>query len=171
MLDQHLLENSLKKNYIVYERFTFDRVFRFLLLNGYEHEEAKDIILHNCALSTLVLQERIHNEYYYEISMDDGLSKDLVELRNEIIEKIFTFKGKEFERFCDYLSNKRMNISENYQNDQGLDRWDSFSSNTNDICSSGTYEKNVGKMQAIYDQLEQALGVKVEPAPDEWDRL
>jgi len=33
-----------------------------------------------------------------------------------------------------------------------------------------TYDGYQSEIQTIYGQLEQALGVKVEPAPDEWDR-
>jgi hypothetical protein len=33
-----------------------------------------------------------------------------------------------------------------------------------------TYDGYESEIQTIYGQLEQALGVKIEPAPDEWDR-
>lgn len=33
-----------------------------------------------------------------------------------------------------------------------------------------TYDGYQSEMQTIYGQLQEALGVKVEPAPDEWDR-
>ncbi len=33
-----------------------------------------------------------------------------------------------------------------------------------------TYDGYQSEVQTIYGQLQQALGVKVEPAPDEWDR-
>ncbi|MEW5692800.1 MAG: MjaI family restriction endonuclease [Candidatus Hydrogenedentota bacterium] len=33
-----------------------------------------------------------------------------------------------------------------------------------------TYEGYQSEIQTIYGQLQEALGVKVEPAPDEWDR-
>lgn len=74
----------IKENYKVYNRFTFDYLFRRLLSDGYDHEEANDIILYNCALSTLVMQERIHNKYYLEISREDTISRDLLELKREI---------------------------------------------------------------------------------------
>ena len=83
------LEDYIRDNYEVFDRFTFDYLFRRLLKDGYDHDEAKDIILHQCALSTLVLQERIHNEYYYKISEDDEISDDLLELQNEMILKRF----------------------------------------------------------------------------------
>jgi hypothetical protein len=67
----------------VYDRFTFDSLFRNLLKDGCDHEEAKDIIIHNCALSTLVLQERIYNGYYVKISVNEMISDDLLELKNE----------------------------------------------------------------------------------------
>ena len=83
------LEDYIRDNYEVFDRFTFDYLFRRLLKDGYDHDEAKDIILHQCALSALVLQERIHNEFYYKISEDDEISEDLLELRNEMALKYF----------------------------------------------------------------------------------
>ena len=74
----------IKENFEVYDRFTFDSFFRNLLKEGCDHEEAKDIIIHNCALSTLVLQERIYNGYYLKISVNEIISNDLLELKNEI---------------------------------------------------------------------------------------
>ena len=105
-MKEEFLENYLKENYKVYDRFTFDKVFKFLLSNGYQKEEAKDIIINNCALSTLVFQERIYNGYYYRISVDEEISEDLIEFIREIAEKIITLDRKECERFYDYLINK-----------------------------------------------------------------
>ena len=34
-----------------------------------------------------------------------------------------------------------------------------------------TYEGYLGEIQTIYGQLQKVLGVKIHPAPDEWDRL
>lgn len=34
-----------------------------------------------------------------------------------------------------------------------------------------TYEGYITEIQTIYGQLQKILGVKIEPAPDEWDRL
>lgn len=87
--DDENIEKYIKENYKVYDRFTFDSVFRRLLKDGYDHEEAKDIIVHNCALSTLVMQERIYDEYYLNISENDKISEDLKELRDEIFKKHF----------------------------------------------------------------------------------
>ena len=83
------LEDYVKDNYNVFDRCTFDYLFRRLLRDGYDHDEAKDIILHHCALSALVLQERIHNEHYCEISPEDRMSDDLLELCNEAAFKYF----------------------------------------------------------------------------------
>jgi len=83
-MEDEFLEDYIKENYQVYDRFTFDYLFKRLLADGYDHEEAKDIIFHNCALSALVIQERIHNEYYLEISVDDTMAPDLMELKEEI---------------------------------------------------------------------------------------
>jgi len=78
------LEDYVKDNYQVFDRFTFDYLFKRLLADGYDNEEAKDIILYNCALSTLVTQERLDNEYYLEISVQDEIAPDLAELKKEI---------------------------------------------------------------------------------------
>ena len=83
------LEDYIRDNYEVFDRFTFDYLFRRLLKDEYDHDEAKDIILHQCALSALVLQERIHNEFFYKINEDDEISADLLELRNEMALKYF----------------------------------------------------------------------------------
>jgi len=77
----------IKDNYEVFDRFTFDYLFRRLLAAGYDHEEAKDIILYNCALSTLVMQERLYNEYYLEISVTDGMAPDLLDMYREAFNK------------------------------------------------------------------------------------
>lgn len=34
-----------------------------------------------------------------------------------------------------------------------------------------TFDGYMTEIQTVYSQLEQMLGVKIEPAPDEWDRL
>ena len=77
----------IKENYEVFDRFTFDYLFKRLLTDGYGQEEAKDIILYNCALSTLVMQERIYNDYYLEISVSDRMSPDLLDMYREAFNK------------------------------------------------------------------------------------
>ena len=57
-MDDEYLPDYIKENYEVFDRFTFDNLFKRLLADGYDNEEAKDIIVCNCALSTLVMQER-----------------------------------------------------------------------------------------------------------------
>jgi len=71
----------------VFDRFTFDYLFKRLLADGYDNEEAKDVILYNCALSTLVTQERIDNEYYLEMSVSDGMVPDLLKMYREEFNK------------------------------------------------------------------------------------
>jgi len=78
----------IKQNYKVFDRFKFDYIFKRLLRDGYDHDEAKDIIIHNCALSALVFQERVHNEYYFELSVDEIIAPDLLELQREICKKV-----------------------------------------------------------------------------------
>ncbi len=80
-------EDYIKDNYEVFDRFTFDYLFRRLLRDGYDNEEAKDIILYNCALSALVMQERLYNEYYLEISEEDIIAPDLLDMYKEAFNK------------------------------------------------------------------------------------
>ena len=77
----------IKENYKVFDRFTFDYLFKRLLTDGYDNEEAKDIILYNCALSALVMQERLYNEYYLEISEEDIIAPDLLDMYKEAFNK------------------------------------------------------------------------------------
>jgi len=86
-MDEEYLPNYIKENYEVFDRFTFDYLFKRLLADGYDNEEAKDIILYNCALSTLVTQDRIDNEYYWEISVNDVVAPDLLEIYREKFNK------------------------------------------------------------------------------------
>jgi hypothetical protein len=78
------IEDFLKEHEICYDRFTFDKIFRFLLKNDFDHEEAKDAIFYNCSLSALVLQERIHNRYFYKIKAEEEMSADLLALKNDM---------------------------------------------------------------------------------------
>ncbi len=91
-MEDEFLEEYIKENYNVYDRFTFDYLFKRLLADGYDHDEAKDTILHNCALSALVIQERIHNRYYLKILADQIIAPDLAELKEEIANKILLNK-------------------------------------------------------------------------------
>jgi hypothetical protein len=72
------IENFLKKHEVCYDRFTFDKIFRFLLKNDFEREGAKDLILYNCRLSATIFQERIHNNFYKTMSAEDEVSADLL---------------------------------------------------------------------------------------------
>ncbi len=83
------IENILAENTQCYDRFTYDKIFRLLLIHGFTNEEAKDIILYKCSLSALVFQERIDNGYYKKISVNDRTSEDLLEFKNEIFNKVF----------------------------------------------------------------------------------
>ncbi len=86
-MEDEYLPDYIKDNYEVFGRFTFDDLFKRLLADGYDNEEAKDIILYNCALSTLVMQERLYNEYYLEISVSDGMAPDLLDMYREAFKK------------------------------------------------------------------------------------
>ena len=91
-MDDEYLPDYIKENYEAFDRFTFDYLFKRLLADGYDNEEAKDIILYNCALSTLVTQERIDNEYYLEICESDTTAPDLLQLREQIWSQILRDK-------------------------------------------------------------------------------
>jgi len=71
------------------KQFTEDCTREFRV---YDRFEAKEMIIHNCALSTLVMQERIYNRYYLKIFVDERISDDLLELINEIFNKHFNRK-------------------------------------------------------------------------------
>jgi hypothetical protein len=87
IMDNEYPPEYIKENYEVFDRFTFDYLFKRLLADGYDNEEAKDVILHNCALSTLITQERLDNEYYLEMSVDDGIAHDLLDMYREEFNK------------------------------------------------------------------------------------
>lgn len=71
--------------YIVYELYTFDNLFRLLLKNSFDHEDALSFILSNCSLSTLVFQERVHNKKYEKLLTKDVLPVDLSVCKAQLI--------------------------------------------------------------------------------------
>lgn len=76
----------IKNNPVCFDRFTFDIYMRLLIAVGYSNEEAKDLILVNCFLSTLVFQERIENKFYLYVTNET--SPDLMRLKKEIFFEI-----------------------------------------------------------------------------------
>lgn len=78
--------------YIVYELYTFDNLFRLLLKNGLDHEEALWFILSRCSLSALVFQERIHNKRYKRLSADEALPPNLAAHKARLIYDLMSFK-------------------------------------------------------------------------------
>ena len=86
-MQNEYLSDHIGDNYEVFDRFMFDYLFKRLLADGFDNEEAKDIILYNCALSTLVMQERLYSEYYLEITVDDGMASDLLDMYREEFNK------------------------------------------------------------------------------------
>jgi hypothetical protein len=86
-MEDEYLPDYIRKNYEVFDRFAFDYLFKRLLADGYDNEEAKDTILYNCALSTLVTQERIDNEYNLGMSVSDGMAPDLLDMYREEFNK------------------------------------------------------------------------------------
>jgi hypothetical protein len=71
--------------YIVYELYTFDNLFRLLLKNNFDYEEALDFVLFNCSLSALVFQERIHNKGYRKLTAKDALPPHLAARKAQLI--------------------------------------------------------------------------------------
>ena len=206
MLDQHILENFKKNSeglYEIYDRFSFDNLFRLLLNSSFEDDEALDFILCNCSLSAIVFQERIYNKYYLNLSTGNTTSDDLVALRSqslfelvanryldvgskvgpvsELIRKCSPKSIKEWESY--YFKNvypkqhleelgRRLyiKITEVCQAEiESVEEKDCINFITN-LVINRTYDGYQSEVQTIYGQLQEALGVKVEPAPDEWDR-
>jgi hypothetical protein len=71
----------------VFDRFSFDYLFKRLLADGYDNEQAKDVILYNCALSLLVMQERLDNGYYLKMTASDNIAPDLLAMLHEELMK------------------------------------------------------------------------------------
>lgn len=80
MNEDELIYKFLKKHKECFDRFTFDKVFRFLLSQSFDAEQAKDMIINHCLLSPLVAQERIENGFYRKISIEEEISSDLRQL-------------------------------------------------------------------------------------------
>lgn len=78
--------------YIVYELYTFDNLFRLLLKNSLDHEEALFFILANCSLSAIVFQERIHNMKYKELSSEDALPADVAAYKAQLMYDVMSSK-------------------------------------------------------------------------------
>jgi len=72
------------------DRFAFDSLFRKLLKTEYENkEDVLNYILICYSLSTMVFQERVENKYYRKIKVDEDISVDLQELKEEYFWKRF----------------------------------------------------------------------------------
>jgi hypothetical protein len=83
----------VNKNYKVFDRFIFDYLFKRLLADGYDNEQAKDVILFNCEVSLLVIQERLDNGYYLEMKVDDDMAPDLSDLYREAFIKASVYRN------------------------------------------------------------------------------
>lgn len=81
------LESLLGSYRECFDRFTFDDLFRKLLIMGFTNEGAKDIILFNCSLSLIIFQERIDNDFYKKIKPRESISDDLDQLIAEAMRK------------------------------------------------------------------------------------
>ena len=96
MIDESRLE-SLKyfprdQNdlFIVFELYTFDNMFRLLLKEGFDHEEAMNFMLAECSFSALVFQERIHNKKYRRLRAKGALSPEDAALKARLISDILS---------------------------------------------------------------------------------
>jgi len=79
--------------YIVYDLYTFDNLFRLLLVKDFNHEDALCFILGNCSLSAVVFQERIHNKKYKKLSADDKMPPDLAACKAQLIHYMMNLKS------------------------------------------------------------------------------
>jgi len=197
----------------LYDRFSFDQLFRLLLISGYEREEALNFILCNCALSALVFQERIYNCYYLNIQVDEVISPDLLELKRQCLIKIMansisiknyicpvslwirecdpkTMRDWEsfyYKKLAEMLKQKGINLSpQEYIQDLGRKLHTKITEViqaeieevTEEDCLQYIYNLVINRtldgyqteIKTIYGKLQRDLGVKIEPAPDEWDR-
>jgi hypothetical protein len=71
--------------FIVYDRFTFDNLFRLLLKADFDREDALMFMLANCSMSALVFQERLYNKKYRKISAEDTLPSHDAARRAKVI--------------------------------------------------------------------------------------
>ena len=87
-MDYEYLPDYIKEHYEVFDRFTFDYLFKRLLVDGYDNEQAKGIILYNCSLSALVMQQRLDNEYYLRMKATNVIAPDLLAMLHEEMMKV-----------------------------------------------------------------------------------
>jgi len=79
--------------FIVYDRFTFDNLFRLLLKADFDHEDALMFMLANCSMSALVFQERLHNKKYRKLLAEDALLADEAARRAKVIYDMMEISG------------------------------------------------------------------------------
>lgn len=77
--------------YMIYELYSFDNLFRLLLKDGFNHENALYFVLANCALSAVVFQERIHNKAYLKLRGKDAPSPRLASVKAMLIFDIMQY--------------------------------------------------------------------------------
>lgn len=80
--------------YIVYDLYTFDNLFRLLLQEGFDHEDALYFVLGNCSLSALVFQDRLHNRRYLKLFGDEAKSPDLGASKAQFIHDLLSLAKK-----------------------------------------------------------------------------
>ena len=91
-MEDELINDFLKRHKKCFDRFTFDKIFRFLISHDFDAEQAKDIILIHCQLSALIFQERLENGFYKKISTGEEISSDLQELMSDELRKYLQTK-------------------------------------------------------------------------------
>jgi hypothetical protein len=79
----------------VWDRFSFDNLFRLLLAAEMEHEDALMFMLAHCSFSALVFQERIHNQAYRDLRAEDELAPDLAALWIKTLRDLVQEVGEE----------------------------------------------------------------------------
>jgi len=75
--------------FIVFELYTFDNMFRLLLMGDFDHEDVLNFMLSECSFSALVFQERIHNKKYLHLEKKDALKPELAASKARLISDIF----------------------------------------------------------------------------------
>ncbi|MFQ5751057.1 MAG: hypothetical protein ACE5HI_03595 [bacterium] len=80
-------------NYIVYELFTFDNLFRLLLNDGFNHYEAIEFMIATCSFSAVIFQERIFNNKYLDLNNKDVLSAEEASVKAKLISDLLEIKN------------------------------------------------------------------------------
>ena len=76
--------------YIVFDYYTFDNLYKLLLKNAFDYEDALTFIIANCSLSGNIFQDRIFSEYYLILKAEDVLSPEEAAIKANFINDMLT---------------------------------------------------------------------------------